>query len=68
MSEEIEMRKAAYDLKQKESLSVNIVRFDMPFIDMVFFMVKWAIASIPAAIILVIIGSILAAVVAGLKM
>ena len=37
---------------------VDINSFDMPFGDMVIFMVKWAIASIPAFIILAIIGAI----------
>ena len=34
---------------------VEIVDIDMPFLSMVFFMVKWAIASIPALIILYIV-------------
>ena len=38
---------------------VDVRSFDMPFGDMVMFMVKWAIASIPAFIILFIIGAIL---------
>ena len=38
---------------------VDINSFDMPFGDMVMFMVKWVIASIPAFIILFIIGAIL---------
>jgi hypothetical protein len=38
--------------------SVHVISFDMPFEDMVMFMVKWAIASIPAFIILAIIGAI----------
>ena len=37
---------------------VQVTNFDMPFGNMVFFMVKWAIASIPAFIILFIIGLI----------
>ena len=42
-----------------EENSVHVKSFDMPFGDMVMFMVKWAIASIPAFIILFIIGAIL---------
>ena len=42
-----------------EEKSVHVKSFDMPFGDMVMFMVKWAIASIPAFIILFIIGAIL---------
>ena len=38
---------------------VDINSFDMPFGDMVIFMVKWALASIPAFIILFIIFGIL---------
>ena len=37
---------------------VQVTNFDMPFGNMVYFMVKWAIASIPALIILFIIGLI----------
>jgi predicted cobalt transporter CbtA len=36
--------------------SVTVIGFDMPFMDMVSFMVKWAIATIPAAIILGMVG------------
>ena len=43
----------------RESLSeerfVHVKSFDMPFEDMVKFMVKWALASIPAFIILFLI-------------
>jgi hypothetical protein len=38
--------------QQQPSHPVNIIDFDMPFLSMVTFMVKWAIASIPALIIL----------------
>ena len=38
---------------------VDVKSFDMPFGDMVSFMVKWALASIPAFIILFIIFGIL---------
>ena len=37
---------------------VDIKSFDMPFVDMVGFMIKWALASIPAFIILAFIGAI----------
>jgi hypothetical protein len=41
---------------------VAVVNFDMPFLSMVSLMVKWAIASIPAAIILAtIVGGFLMA-------
>jgi len=42
--------------------NVTIIDIKMPFISMVIFMVKAAIASIPAMIILSIIGSIIFAV------
>ena len=48
------------ELQQKiEEKSVHVKSFDMPFGDMVGFMVKWALASIPAFIILFIIFGIL---------
>ncbi len=45
-----------------EDQSVHVISFDMPFGDMVGFMVKWALASIPAFIILAIIGGIFFAI------
>lgn len=45
---------------------VKIIDFDMPFGSMVSFMVKWAIASIPAFIILFIIGFITSSVLFGI--
>ena len=51
------------ELQQKiEDKSVHVKSFDMPFGDMVIFMVKWALASIPAFIILAIIGAIFFAI------
>jgi hypothetical protein len=41
---------------------VVVVNINMPFWSMVRFMVKWAIAAIPAIIILAIIGTIISAV------
>jgi len=46
---------------------VTITDIKMPFFSMVFFMVKWAIASIPAFIILSIIGGILFALLGSLS-
>jgi hypothetical protein len=37
---------------------VIVTDVDMPFMSMVTFMVKWAIASIPAFIILAVIGAV----------
>ena len=44
--------------QKKEDKSVYVKGFNMPFWTMVMFMVKWALASIPAFIILAIIGAI----------
>ena len=48
-----------YDSKNKDSFEddsttskARIVDFNMPFLSMVLFMVKWALASIPALIIM----------------
>ena len=48
------------------SNDVVVVDVKMPFWSMVTFMVKWAIASIPAIIILVAIGAVAAGLLAGL--
>lgn len=45
--------------------AVIVADFDMPFGSMVTFMVKWALASIPALIILWIIGAIAFVMLAG---
>ena len=45
-----------------EDKSVHVKSFDMPFGDMVGFMVKWSLASIPAFIILFIIFAIFFAI------
>jgi CHASE2 domain-containing sensor protein len=45
---------------------VVITDIKMPFISMVVFMVKWAIAAIPALIILAIFGAIIAGVLGGM--
>ncbi len=45
---------------------VNIVDIKMPFMSMVVFMVKAAIAAIPAFIILAVLGVMLAGVISGI--
>ena len=40
---------------------VTVTNIKMPFFSMVMFMVKWTLASIPAILILVIMGFILSA-------
>jgi len=47
-------------------VKVTVSDFDMPFRSMVGFMVKWALASIPALLILLLVGGIAFGVVAGL--
>ena len=53
-------------MEKHEKHEVIVTDIQMPFGSMVVFMVKWAIASIPAAIILFIIGAILMAILAGI--
>lgn len=47
-------------------IRVVLTDIDMPFSDMVGFMVKWALAAIPAAVILVVIYLVVVALVGGL--
>ena len=54
----IEVTKSS-DHKPHKTQPVIIVDFDMPFGSMVSFMIKWVLASIPAFIILSIVGFIL---------
>jgi hypothetical protein len=53
-------------MENNNANKVNIVDIEMPFWSMVVFMVKAAIASIPAFIILTIIGSVVFAVLGGI--
>jgi hypothetical protein len=41
---------------------VAVIDVDMPFLSMVRFMVKWAIASIPALVILIVVGALVATI------
>ena len=43
--------------KALKKIPVQIIDIDMPFISMVFFMVKWAFATIPAVLIIWIISA-----------
>ena len=52
---------------ESQSNEVTVVDIKMPFWSMVVFMVKWAIASIPAIIILVVLGAMLAGLLGGLS-
>jgi hypothetical protein len=49
-----------------ESGEVQITDINIPFMSMVTLMVKWAIASIPAMIILFIMGAILTGIFGGI--
>ena len=63
-SETIKIQKEATEQKRKEREEksvyikggiINVESFDMPFFEMIGFMVKWAVASIPAFIIVFLI-------------
>ena len=58
-AEEAAARTAA-GKNNKETQTVKVSNFDMPFLSMVDFMVKWAIASIPAFLILTVLLAIFA--------
>jgi hypothetical protein len=45
---------------------VSVVNIDMPFGQMIWFMLKWGVAAIPALLILAVCGALLAGVFAGL--
>jgi hypothetical protein len=51
-----------------EPAPVRIVDIKMPFGSMVLFMVKWAIAAIPALIILALIGLVATGILTGMFM
>ena len=53
-TEEVAAR-AATDKNNKGTQTVKVSDFDMPFGSMIVFMVKWAIASIPAILILMVL-------------
>jgi len=53
-------------MKNKNTTEVTIVDVKMPFMSMVVFLVKSAIAAIPAFIILAIIGAVFTSVVGGM--
>lgn len=54
LKEKMEIETSQKDLAEKSS-RVKITDINMPFWSMVIFMVKWAIASIPAIIILMLL-------------
>jgi hypothetical protein len=52
------------DLTNTNEIVVKDIK--MPFLSMVIFMVKWAIASIPAVIIIVLIGKLIMEIIWGM--
>jgi hypothetical protein len=64
--EALRTNKEGLDMNQPENQKVHIVDLEMPFMSMVRFMVKWAIAAIPALLILAIIGAFAAALFTGI--
>lgn len=53
-------------MSEETSQEVIVTDINMPFWSMVRFMIKWAVASIPAIIVLMLLFSVLTAVVSGL--
>jgi len=53
-------------MEQPALQRVVVVDVKMPFTSMVGFMVKWAIAAIPAIIILILLGTVFSSVIIGL--
>ncbi len=51
-----------------DETKIIVADIKMPFISMVVFMVKWAIAAIPAIIILFILGAILSGIFGSLSL
>lgn len=62
-----ELKIESSHLSSKDSFNTNqkviITDINMPFLSMVSFMIKWSIASIPAFIILFILGSALGGII-----
>ena len=48
-----------------EDVTVAVADFDMPFGSMISFMIKWSIAAIPAAIILLVLGALVWTILGG---
>ena len=48
-----------------DNSNVRITDVNMPFMSMVIFMIKWAVASIPAMVVLSIAGGIIAGIFGG---
>ena len=55
-----------FDEPSQDTKPATVVDIKIPFWSMVTLMVEWALASIPAIIILVVIGMVVSAVIGGL--
>jgi hypothetical protein len=51
---------------ESQNAEVVVVDVKMPFLSMVVFMVKWVIASIPAILILVVLGAMFSGLLVGM--
>lgn len=54
-------------MENYQKQAVHITGVDIPMADMVVFMIKWALASIPAAIVLFVLGAFLVGLLGGAK-
>lgn len=66
----IEERKRRADIQREKvanAQAIIVVGFDMPFKDMVNFMVKWTLATIPAVLILTLMGLLISPLFIGLS-
>ena len=67
LSNEFVNKKREEEKMDKEpKTEVSVINISMPFLSMVTFMVKWAIATIPAIIILVVIWMVVGGMLGGL--
>lgn len=53
-------------MEKPEIQSVKVIDIDMPFWSMMNFMVKWALAAIPAMLILMVFGTVVVVALGGL--
>ncbi len=63
----LKAERAAYEASRVQSpvTRVTVTDFDMPFGSMIAFMLKWALAAIPAMLILIVVGGVATAMLAG---
>jgi hypothetical protein len=58
---------SVFTADQSRNLNVVVTGIDVPFGDLVFFMVKWTIASVPALIIIGLIGGVILMLLGGIN-